>query len=138
MVREYPKGQRIPLGAKGIFTTADFDCHCTREDCLVTLVADELVDGLEIYWGIAGPFVLDSAFRCYAHNADPSVGGAKDSQHPLGHAADCKSKKYRGPGMAQLAEKVPVFREGGIGTYLTFCHVDVRGYRARWGLGRAC
>jgi len=33
---------------------------------------------------------------------------------------------------AEIAEKVPSFRDGGIGLYLGRIHVDIRKGRARW------
>ncbi len=137
MIREYLKGARLPLGEKGRFTTADFDCHCTRPTCKSTLVCDLLVESLEEFWEIVGPFGIDSGFRCDAHNAE--IHGAKESRHTKGDAADCKSKTgLRGNLMARQAEGVKGFREGGIGIYPTFCHADTRGYRARWSLGVPC
>lgn len=71
------------------------------------------------------------------HNAE--VGGKQDSQHMFGKAADCQSLKgYSGPAMARYAEQVPRFSAGGVGVYKDFCHVDTRGYRARWSAPLSC
>jgi uncharacterized protein YcbK (DUF882 family) len=135
MVHEYEKGTKVPVGRH--FTTADFDCHCRRPECRVTRVDDLLVESLDALWDVAGPFGIDSGFRCHAHNAE--VGGADNSRHQFGDAADCKSKSgYNGNLMARYAERIPAFNNGGVGIYPTFAHCDTRGHRARWSLGVSC
>jgi uncharacterized protein YcbK (DUF882 family) len=63
------------------------------------------------------------------------VGGAKQSRHLLGHAADIVIKGLSVAGMYELAERVAAFRNGGIGVYPErgFIHVDIREGRTRWG-----
>ena len=77
-----------------------------------------------------GPLVVTSGYRCPAHNA--RVGGAKFSQHMQGVAADVWSKTLTPNELAELAEQVPAFANGGIGKYSRWIHVDVRNGRARW------
>lgn len=129
MAIRYKKGSPKKLSES--FTSTDFDCKCTRENCTDTLISDSLVTALEVLRKISGPFEINSGFRCNAHNI--AVGGAPNSQHCLGQAADCKSKTgLNGRIMAQDAECVDAFNFGGIGTAFDWVHLDVRGYKARW------
>lgn len=135
MVRIYQKGRMSFLSEH--FVSTNFDCHCIRPECTTTLIDDMLFPALEKLRELAGPFVIDRGYSCPAHNAE--VGGVPGSQHPKGKAADCKSTRgLSGSALAVFAEQVPVFAKGGIGTYPTFCHVDVRGYPARWGKMLRC
>ncbi len=82
---------------------------------------------------IAGrPIKVNSGYRCAKHNK--AVGGASHSQHLVGRAADIVIAGLTLNEMVELAERIDVFHNGGIGVYLQagFIHVDSRGYRARW------
>lgn len=130
MVRQFEKGKKISLSAH--FSTSSFECHCKRQTCVYTFVDDALPEALESLLSLAGPFQIDSGFRCKAHNKE--VGGLGDSQHLLGKAADCKPlTNITSAELASYAGKVPAFLNGGIGTYSSFCHLDVRNGKARWG-----
>lgn len=133
MVRTYQKGVSVPCGSH--FHSTDFDCHCKRPTCTKTLIDDDLVTSLDLLWNSAGPFKIDSGYRCPAHNAE--VGGARNSKHPQGEAADCKSLQGKtGKEIADVAETVPNFYTGGIGIYPTFAHCDTRkDGPARWKSG---
>jgi uncharacterized protein YcbK (DUF882 family) len=130
MAKIYQKGAPVSLGAH--FTSVNFDCHCKRQECSITLVDERLPPALDLLWDKVGPFKIDSGFRCKAHNAE--VGGEKGSKHLDGQAADCKSlEKKPGKEIAAAAETIPDFKAGGIGTYPTFAHCDVReDGPARW------
>ena len=78
------------------------------------------------------PLIIPSGFRCVVHNA--RVGGVPDSQHTLAMAADvlCPAG-WSAEQLAKEAEKVEVFRRGGIDIYPGRIHVDVReDGPARW------
>jgi len=131
MVKEYPKGHPIKLSE--YFVSTEFDCRCTRPGCLITLLDTDLAEGVDLIRHIVGPILVKSGYRCAAHNADPSVGGAPSSQHLLGKAADIKSLSgLSGRQLEAVALKIGYFINGGIGTASTWIHVDVRGKKARW------
>jgi uncharacterized protein YcbK (DUF882 family) len=80
---------------------------------------------------VGTPLVILSGYRCPAHNQ--AVGGASLSQHVQGLAADVASKAKTPAAIAKAAEAIPQFKAGGIGTYKTWVHVDVRrNGPARW------
>jgi zinc D-Ala-D-Ala carboxypeptidase len=134
MVKSHPKNENLRIS--DIFYSREFDCQCHYPDCTTTLIDDLLLEGLEQLWKLTGGFIIDSGYRCQKHNFD--IGGAKNSEHVLGKAADCKSlKSYNGNLMARYAEEVKIFKWGGIGIYSTFVHCDT-GPMRRWALPTVC
>jgi uncharacterized protein YcbK (DUF882 family) len=75
------------------------------------------------------PLKVNSGYRTPEHNE--AIGGAENSQHLLGKAADIslENLNYDADQMEELAEEIGF---DGIGKYETFVHLDVRGYDARW------
>jgi uncharacterized protein YcbK (DUF882 family) len=77
------------------------------------------------------PLSVLSGYRCPAHNAN--VGGASQSQHMQGTAADLNVPPGAQARFEAAANRVPAFRAGGIGVYSNGgVHVDRRGWVARW------
>ena len=79
------------------------------------------------------PIRINSAYRSPEHNA--KVGGAVNSQHLFGRAADITIKDFTPKQVFDLIEGMIVFGDmlqGGLGLYKTFVHYDVRGTKARW------
>lgn len=77
--------------------------------------------------------VINSGFRSYQHNK--AVGGASNSQHLYGKAADfvvdgqTPEEVYEAIEMLQAQGKM---LQGGMRVYPTFLHYDTRGKRVRW------
>ena len=115
------------------FSRSEFACQGAGCCGASAPVHPELVAGLQELRGKVGaPLTITSGFRCITHNA--KVGGAADSQHTIGLAADVLCPEGWSPErFAKLAETVEVFRKGGIGIYPGRIHVDVReNGPARW------
>jgi hypothetical protein len=113
------------------FNRREFTCHC---GCGLALPSPVLLAGLEeLRAHINQPIRILSGHRCARHNA--AVGGAPDSQHVRGWAADIVVPDLRLTDLFRWAVGVPVFFSGGVGLYPDkgFIHVDVRGDRVRWG-----
>lgn len=72
---------------------------------------------------------ITSAYRTPTKNK--SVGGQAYSQHLYGKAADIKISGVSPKKVAAYAETI-LKNRGGIGTYGTFTHIDVRTTKARW------
>lgn len=112
------------------FTDKELACH----HCGVNACTQELVDALELLRMRAGlPVIVDSAYRCPAHNAS-TPNAAKNSQHQEGTAADIKIPSLTAIQMYKVALTVPDFAAGGIGVaeHQGYIHVDVRPKVARW------
>lgn len=113
------------------FSRKEFRCKCGRRNCNAAPVDMTLVSALQKLRDYIGvPLYINSACRCVWHNR--RVGGKYNSQHLCGRAADIRCDELTPKELAKCAEMIPEFDKGGIGTYDTFVHVDVRGKRARW------
>lgn len=79
------------------------------------------------------PININSGYRSPAYNR--RVGGAVNSQHLIGKAADIRVFGAKPEMVAQAIELLiakGAMGQGGIGIYNTFVHYDTRGKKARW------
>ena len=109
------------------FSEEEIACKC---GCGQLIINTELVGVLEfIRARFMRPITVHSANRCRAHNTE--CGGASDSQHLYGKAADIS---VEGISLASIVKAAEQAGADGIGVYNNqgFVHVDVRGYAARW------
>ena len=109
------------------FQRREFACHC---GCgFDTIDADTLRVLEAVREHFAAPVIVTSAARCREHNA--SVGGAPNSQHLVGRAADIQVKGATPEAVHDfIALRFPT---ASLGLYLTFVHVDTRtNGPARW------
>jgi len=94
----------------------------------------ELAKNLEVLRKHLGqPIRVTSGFRSREHNR--KIGGAVNSFHVLGMAADIQVAKMKPEDVAKAIElliKEGKMKEGGIGIYKTWTHYDHRGTKARW------
>lgn len=108
------------------FSRSEFACHCgcggSTVDYELLVVLEELRERLK------HPIIVVSGYRCSAHNV--VVGGARDSQHMQGRAADIKSRIDP----AIIYDQLDELYKGkyGMGKYSTFTHIDTRSKCARW------
>ena len=110
------------------FSDRELACPC----CGVNLCVDKLVMALEALREEIGlPIIVNSAYRCGPHNA--KVGGAANSQHMRGMAADIRVSGLSPAEVYRMAQKIPAF--GGFGVAKTFLHIDVRTTVAKWCYG---
>lgn len=111
------------------FRRAEFTCnHCGALPA--NMPPKELVDILEqVRTHFNAPTTVNSGYRCPTHNAN--VGGAKNSRHLIGDAADIA---VRGVPASQVHAFLTgvLAGKGGLGRYNSFTHVDVRPNPARW------
>lgn len=107
------------------FNLTEFVCR----HCGTVKIDPELVRRLQALRDEVGqPVIITSGYRCPEHNR--AVGGAEQSQHLFGRAADIYVPKMDTEELAKIADKY--FADGGLGVYDTFVHVDTRGTRVRW------
>lgn len=108
------------------FTTAELACHCCGE----CRVKRELLDALEALRAQAGPLAPTSGYRCPAHNK--AVGGAAQSYHRRGMAADVRPVRITPMALALLAIETTGIRGVGLDEQRGFVHIDVRDVPYRW------
>lgn len=117
------------------FTKEEFDCNDGSEmNIAIYHNIVKVANQLQILRNYIGkPITINSGYRSEEYNA--SIGGAKNSQHIMGRAADIVVK-----GMTPLAVHTTIelliekgdMLQGGLGLYDSFVHYDIRGTKARW------
>jgi len=109
------------------FSLTEFACRC---GCGLGTSPDDvdprLIYALEALRLALGnrPITITSGLRCAGHNA--LIGGAANSQHTHGRAADIKVAGLDPQDVAKAAYNIAGFHDGGIKAYSTWTHVDVR------------
>jgi len=79
------------------------------------------------------PIKITSGYRDPSFNK--KIGGATQSRHLTGQAADLKIEGYTPKQVAAIVEKLIAagkMKQGGLGTYSTWIHYDTRGTASRW------
>lgn len=109
------------------FRVREFACRDGSDTVLVSDKLTALLQQIRDHFG--GPVSISSGYRTAAHNA--KVGGASQSQHLYGAAADIVVAGAEPLAVAQYVEFLQP-DSGGIGLYQSFTHVDVRENRSRW------
>ena len=117
------------------FSKEEFDCSDGSEmNIAIYHNMVKVANQLQILRNYIGkPITINSGYRSEEYNA--SIGGAKNSQHIMGRAADIVVK-----GMTPLAVHTTIelliekgdMLQGGLGLYDSFVHYDIRGTKARW------
>lgn len=110
------------------FRRAEFACSC---GCGFDSIDHATLEILEaVREAFAAPVIVTSAARCPDHNR--AVGGASNSQHLYGRAADIQVQGAEPSEVGDWIEKH--FPEASLGRYQTFVHVDTRtDGPAKWG-----
>ena len=120
------------------FSKSEFECKSGEDmplDVLenVKLLAIQLQKIREY---VGKPIRINSAYRSEAHNE--AIGGVKTSQHILGKAADITIDTFTPDEVVSIIENMLTnemlggFYIGGLGSYNTFTHIDIRDKKARW------
>lgn len=98
-------------------------------------VLEKMRSDLTLDTGHAVRITITSGYRCPAYNR--RVGGARNSQHCDGIAADIKVQYADGDHLspADVADYLEDLYPDkyGIGRYPSWTHIDVRPNKARWG-----
>ena len=109
------------------FKVKEFACSDGSDPIFVDSELVNVLQKIRTHFGKA--VTITSAYRTPARNK--AVGGETYSQHLYGKAADIKVKGVTPKKVSEYAEKL-LPKSGGIGTYGTFTHIDVRSSKARW------
>lgn len=93
-----------------------------------------LAQNLQVLRDVMGvPIRINSGYRSQEHNM--KVGGAKNSQHMLGIAADIVVEGFTPQEVFNSIEDLQekgLMDIGGLHAYNSFVHYDIRGSKARW------
>lgn len=126
-IKAYSKAKDGNTKLSANFRVREFACTDGSDPIFVD---SELINVLQKIRGHFGKAVtITSAYRTPGKNK--AVGGQVYSQHLYGRAADIKVKGVAPKKVAAYAETL-LKNRGGIGTYSTFTHIDVRSTKARW------
>lgn len=109
------------------FRVKEFACTDGSDPIFIDTELVNVLQKIRAHFGKA--VTITSAYRTPGRNK--AVGGETYSQHLYGRAADIKVKGITPQKVAAYAETL-LKNKGGIGTYSTFTHVDVRSTKARW------
>ncbi len=128
-INTYEKDNTTALSAN--FKVNEFSCH-GNECCSATKIDSELVGYVQkIRDHFGKPVTVTSGYRCQKHNK--AVGGASDSNHTKGMAADIVVQDVKPCEVAKYAESIGVL---GIGLYEVsdgnFVHIDTRTSKSFW------
>ena len=109
------------------FSVKEFACTDGSDPIFIDTELVSILQKIRTHFGKA--VTITSAYRTPTKNK--AVGGETYSQHLYGRAADIKVKGVTPKAVATYANKL-MPNKGGIGTYSTFTHVDVRATKSRW------
>jgi uncharacterized protein YcbK (DUF882 family) len=120
------------------FSKSEFECKSGEEMPLEVLENVKLlaIQLQKIRDYVGAPIRINSAYRSEAHNE--AIGGVKTSQHILGKAADITIDTFTPDEVVSIIENMLTnemlggFYIGGLGSYNTFTHIDIRDKKARW------
>ena len=119
------------------FSREEFDCKDgSKMPDSVLVNVKELAKNLQIIRDlVCVPITINSAYRNAIYNKQ--IGGANKSLHLVGKASDITIKgmtpKEVHTLLSNLMEEGTI-AEGGLGSYNSFTHYDIRGTKARWSL----
>jgi uncharacterized protein YcbK (DUF882 family) len=110
------------------FSLQEFNSKCGRlmpNNVMINII--ELAKNLQVLRDeVKRPITITSGYRSPEHNA--KVGGAKNSQHTQGTAADIKVSGMTPKEVALAIEKLieqGKMKQGGIGIYKSWVHYDI-------------
>jgi uncharacterized protein YcbK (DUF882 family) len=108
------------------FNIGEFACkHCGEVKLDRELLA--VLQLVRIHFN--SPVSITSGYRCEIHNRN--VGGAKNSQHKLGTAADIVVNGIEPSEVHHFIDSI-FPNSYGLGYYDSFTHIDVRDGKVRW------
>lgn len=109
------------------FRVKEFACSDGSDPIFIDTELVNVLQKIRTHFGKS--VTITSAYRTPPKNK--AVGGETYSQHLYGKAADIKVKGVNPKKVSAYVEKL-LPKSGGIGTYGTFTHIDVRTTKARW------
>lgn len=109
------------------FSRHEFACRCGCGFDTIDAATLAILEQVRTHFG--APVIVTSAARCPDHNR--AVGGASNSQHLYGRAADIKVRNVDPRTVHEYV--ADTFPHASLGLYNTFVHIDTRtDGPARW------
>lgn len=109
------------------FRVREFACSDNSDPIFIDTELVKILQKIRNHFGKS--VTITSAYRTPTKNK--AVGGQTYSQHLYGKAADIKVTGVTPKKVASYANTL-LPNKGGIGTYKTFTHIDVRETKSRW------
>ena len=126
-IKAYSKAKDGGKKLSANFKVKEFACTDGSDPIFIDSDLVNVLQKIRNHFG--KPVTITSAYRTPTRNK--AVGGETYSQHQYGKAADIKVNGVTPKKVSAYAEKL-LPKSGGIGTYGTFTHIDVRSTKARW------
>lgn len=126
-IKAYSKAKDGNKKVSNNFRVREFACADGSDPIFIDSELVNILQKIRSHFGKS--ITITSAYRTPTHNK--AVGGELYSQHLYGKASDIKVSGVSPKKVAAYAETL-LKNKGGIGTYSTFTHIDVRGTKARW------
>lgn len=111
------------------FKANEFKCKDGSKEILVCRELLQVLEEIRVHFN--SPVIINSGYRTPAWNT--KVGGAGNSYHCKGMAADIRVKGYTSKEVAEYASEI-MKNHGGVISYTNFVHVDVREDKYRKGV----
>lgn len=127
MIKAYSKAKDGNKKLSANFKVREFACTDGSDPIFIDTELVNVLQKIRTHFGKS--VTITSAYRTPTRNK--AVGGETYSQHQYGKAADIKVNGVTPKKVSAYAEKL-LPKSGGIGTYGTFTHIDVRSTKARW------
>lgn len=127
MIKAYSKKKDGNKKLSANFRVKEFACTDGSDPIFIDTDLVKILQKIRNHFGKS--VTITSAYRTPGKNK--AVGGTAYSQHLYGKAADIKVKGVAPKTVATYANKL-LPKSGGIGTYKTFTHIDVRSTKSRW------
>ena len=127
VIHAYSKAKDGNVALSTNFKVKEFACSDKSDPIFIAPKLVTILQKIRTHFGKA--VTINSGYRTPAHNK--KVGGATQSQHLYGMAADISVKGVSPKEVAAYANKL-MPNSGGIGIYDTFVHIDVRETKNRW------
>ena len=109
------------------FRVREFACTDGSDPIFIDTELVKILQKIRTHFGKS--VTITSAYRTPTKNK--ACGGTTYSQHLYGKAADIKVNGVTPKKVAAYANTL-LPNKGGIGTYKTFTHIDVRATKSRW------
>lgn len=130
MIKEFSLRRDGEMKLSEHFKVKEFACKDNSDKILIDVELVAILEDLREYFN--SPITITSGYRTEAYNK--KCGGANNSLHCLGKAADIKVSGVSPIAVALYCESVLLKCKGGIGLYQGqgFTHIDTRDRATRW------